>query len=100
MGYYDEPLPGFKSVGEISEDGLSYEFNIFGVWEKTETGGLFFGTTAGCSCPAPWEDQTEQDLTPITAATFDEFERAVRAFPGDLSETNDLITKVRALVKR
>ena len=42
-----------------------YEYDYIGIWVTTE--GYFLGTDSGCSCPTPWENHTEDDLTgPLT----------------------------------
>lgn len=88
-------MKGFENLYTIGEPGLSYQFHVMGLWSKIDDGALFFGFDSGCSCPAPWEDKTEQDLTPLTRANLDEFERAVRDFPADLTERRAMIAAAR-----
>ena len=42
-----------------------YAFNILGVDIRED--GIYLGTDSGCSCPAYWENHTEDDFTgPLT----------------------------------
>lgn len=52
--YYSPEQYGLTLVGEVDFGG-SYEFNMFVVW-KNSNGILHWGSDAGCSCPAPFED--------------------------------------------
>lgn len=44
----------------------NYDFDQSAVFRNTETGELFYATDTGCSCPSPFEDIRESDLTKIT----------------------------------
>lgn len=70
--YYPEKM-NLEIVGTI-DVADSYEFDIFAVWQSTETGKLYYATDAGCSCPSPFEDiDSLDDLTEITELNLMEF---------------------------
>jgi hypothetical protein len=54
-------------VGTAYDDDLSYEFDEFIVW-RDAAGAFLWASDSGCSCPAPFEDVTLQDLGKGTAA--------------------------------
>jgi hypothetical protein len=63
-------------VAELNEFNMSYEFNMFVVWEHTITGDLYYSADAGCSCPTPYE--WAHDLSTLTKAqSLDEIYRAI-----------------------
>lgn len=50
---------------EIGLDDEPYQFYLAGVWVRGD--GYYLSTDSGCSCPTPWEDHQEDDLTgPLT----------------------------------
>jgi len=65
MGYsnpdlYHQPEAfGLRTIGEVEWDDDSYSFNITAVWQCKGDPKLFYwGSDAGCSCPAPFEGFT------------------------------------------
>ena len=55
----------YREVGEVDWEEEPYEFNLTRVYQQISTGALFYATDMGCSCPSPFEDTEESDLTPI-----------------------------------
>lgn len=95
--YYNPEDCGLTILGVLGEDGLSYEFNIFVVFQD-ETGRIMYQTDAGCSCPTEFENITAADLIPLQ--DFPSFLRALEQWASDVSEINstvksDVIRKVR-----
>lgn len=58
--YHSPEKFGLTIVGEVEEDGLSYEFNTFVVWRNGDN-VLFMANDSGCSCPSPFEAYTSVD---------------------------------------
>lgn len=59
---YDNPEKfGLKIVDVLDEEGLSYEYNTFVVFEDQQ-GNLLWTEDAGCSCPYPFEGQDRTTL--------------------------------------
>lgn len=61
-------------------------------------GRLYWIEEGGCSCNGPLENTAISDMTPLSAETFPEFERAVRDFGRnvDPEERRDFLREVRA----
>lgn len=98
MNIYSEPEKfGLEVVGEV-DPGEAYEFDTLVVWRETATGALLYGTDSGCSCPTPFEDMGRDDLTPITAQTWAEFEAAVMDNRDSLDARRALIDKARQVL--
>lgn len=55
----------YTRIAEVEWDDESYEFNLTAVY-RHEDGRLFVASDSGCSCPIPFDDTRESDLTPIT----------------------------------
>ena len=56
----------YTRIAEVQWGEASYNFDLTRVYHHRETGELFYAKDRGCSCPSPFEDTTEADLTPIT----------------------------------
>jgi hypothetical protein len=70
---------GLELVVMCDDPGLSYEFDMFGIWRDTATGQVYYGIDGGCSCPSPFENFTSvDDLTPVSSAT--ELRKALSAW--------------------
>ncbi len=84
---YDTPEKlGLKIVASESEPNLSYEYNMFIIWED-EAGQFYYASDVGCSCPSPFENYTE--LSDLTASTATEAFDALRAWKSNfLKEVN------------
>lgn len=65
--YYNPAECGLEILETVDEPGMSYEFNMFVVWKRLSDGALFYASDSGCSCPSPFEDESAETLTPITA---------------------------------
>jgi len=53
----------YVAVIELRNEG--WDFYILGAWRDKD--GFYISTDSGCSCPAFWENHTEEDLTgPLT----------------------------------
>lgn len=63
--YYTPEAYGFETVGEISWNDDSYQFDLTAVWLKSDDPGVCYYTDdQGCSCPTPFDYVTDlQDLT-------------------------------------
>lgn len=113
----DEKKPAvaqFEVVAEMDQPDLSYEFNTFRVVRHKPSGRLFWGDSAGCSCPTPFEEyffevDGEQvvatDMNEITDATWDQFCKESAGFceyesdyikPVPVDERREFMAKVRA----
>ena len=55
----------YEEIGEVEWREESYQFDLTRVYRQISTGALFYATDMGCSCPYPFEDTEESDLTPI-----------------------------------
>ena len=56
----------YTIIADIEWDYESWSFNSTNVYRNDVTGELFYAEDSGCSCPMPFEDTTENDLTLIT----------------------------------
>jgi hypothetical protein len=54
--YYNPEQYGLMTVGEISFDDDSYQFDMGVVWWHPERHVFFYAEDSGCSCPPPFED--------------------------------------------
>lgn len=91
--YYAPEKSGYETVDSY-DTGASYEFNITMVLKKD--GKLFYAQDSGCSCPIPFEDIEESDLTPLT--DFDAFKREVKdyhAWNSNAAEESKFLKTVR-----
>lgn len=61
-----DTVTDYREVGEVDWEEEPYEFELTRVYQQISTGALFYATDSGCSCPIPFEDTEETDLTPIT----------------------------------
>ena len=59
--YYYPQMNGLETVGEFDWAEPDYSFDLCVVW-KEKRGMYWVGNDSGCSCPAPFEDQTKDDL--------------------------------------
>ncbi len=59
--YYSPEEYGLEVVFE-KEAGRDYDFDMFVVWRDPDTGQLYWGEDAGCSCPSPFEGYGYDDL--------------------------------------
>lgn len=114
--YYDPEKLGLKIVGVLDQPDLSYEYNTFVVWQHEDSKRLFYATDTGCSCPTPFEEYNFESpdnntLTEIKAGdSWNSFVNDVSNFCNEdwrsienrnipQSEKDDLISKVKALLK-
>lgn len=75
--YYSPEKWGLTVVGMISDPNASYSFDDLVVWQH-EDGRLFYASSAGCSCPTPFEEyDTLEELHALTIETYDEFVKDV-----------------------
>ena len=99
--YYDPEKFGLKIFGMVEEEELSYEFNMFVVWENLETHQLYYDHDSGCSCPSPFEESTLENVNRITKSNVGEFETSINEWNrgyDNKSRTNPL--EVAELVKK
>ena len=65
--YHDPEDFGLKVVAELHYDD-GYDFDIRVVWRHKESGRLYTGRDAGCSCPSPFEDYNKlEDLDELVS---------------------------------
>ena len=55
----------YEEIGEVEWSEESYQFDLTRVYRQISTGALFYATDSGCSCPSPFEDLEDYELTPI-----------------------------------
>ena len=76
--YYDPENAGVTQLWLHDNDNDSYTYDIIALYQENSTKKLYWGTTQGCSCNSPFEDETLSDLTGLTPKT-------AHAFLDDLS---------------
>lgn len=79
-------VPDYEEIGEVEWSDEAYQFDLTRVYRQISTGDLFYATDSGCSCPSPFEDTEDTDLTPIKRMQdwYDHVtERTVYADPDD-----------------
>lgn len=93
--YYPEKL-GLLSFGEISHDDEPYQFDITAVWIDAKTGEFAWARDWGCSCPSPFENTTDADLT---RGNFHELAKALECEPDDYeaAQVVELLARARAV---
>lgn len=65
----------YETIATIEWRYESWEFDMTEVYRRKD-GALFRASDSGCSCPSPFEDTTEADLTPIRSlAEWNQFAR-------------------------
>lgn len=96
--YYHPEKSGLRIVDELSEN-LSYEFNMLVVWQDVNTGVVYWGHSAGCSCPAPFEDESIADQNRLGPQNYSVFEQEVEGFPASFGERQGMLQKVREAVR-
>jgi len=73
--YYSPEKCGLQIFEYIDTAG-SYEFDIFCIWEKLDTGDLYYDSDSGCSCPSPFDNGDHgHDLKLITGDTYYNFKK-------------------------
>lgn len=96
---------GLVRIGDLSEDGLSYEYNMLMVVKHEPSGRIFYGADRGCSCPTPFEEDTfngpdDTTLSEIKAGdAFTSFQRDVESFPAPQQEREDLVSAVKTEIQ-
>lgn len=70
MEIYNHPEKfGLTQVGQVDWDGGDdYGFDFTVVW-KDKNGNLYWASDAGCSCPSPFEDFSD-DLSELETGSF------------------------------
>lgn len=58
--YYSPEDSGLRTIGEVDWSDGDYQFDLTVVWQRKD-GTFVYGEDSGCSCPSPFEDQTEAD---------------------------------------
>lgn len=76
--YYSPELCGLEIFESIDTAG-SYEFDIFCIWKKLDTGDLYWDSDSGCSCPSPFDNSDHgHDLKLINEELFYNFDQALK----------------------
>jgi hypothetical protein len=83
MGYFEDVYSsperyGLRIIEETDGDQTGYGFDLVVLWEDVKTRKRYWGTDAGCSCPAPFEDYHSVSDLEDWALTKREYERAVQ----------------------
>jgi hypothetical protein len=74
-GPFDKPQDFGLEIIHTIEAEPDYSFDMLVVWNRPSDSALFWAQDSGCSCPSPFEDyHTLDDLTPLTALSYAEFE--------------------------
>lgn len=68
--YYQPEAFGLTPLGQLDDPDADWSFDIFSVW-KHESGKIYYGEDAGCSCPSPFEDATSLDHLTEVVSMFD-----------------------------
>jgi len=100
----------FKMLGGLDESSLDHEFHTLIVFQYLPSGQIFWGTSAGCSCPNPFEeyfvsiDEEDENVIStnfdeIVPSTFPEFESSVNAFPDELDTKRELLLTIRSMIR-
>lgn len=56
---------GLSTVGEVEWSDGCYQFDLTVVWRDVETGAFYYADDSGCSCPAPFENDSRESITKI-----------------------------------
>ncbi|WP_193104659.1 hypothetical protein [Brachybacterium sp. FME24] len=65
----------YETIASVEWRYESWEYDQTEVYRRKD-GALFRASDSGCSCPIPFEDTTEADLTPIRSlAEWNQFAR-------------------------
>ena len=75
--YYSPESSGLE-IFDSYDRAESCRFDTFVIWKKTDDGTLYYGRDSGCSCPIPFDDFTNDDLTKINKSTFYNFDDALK----------------------
>ena len=79
----------------IDLEGESYQFYLAGVWVRDE--GYYLSTDSGCSCPTPWENHQEDDLTgPLT---WEQVKEELRSLSATSYHANYAVESVEEFIK-
>ena len=103
--YYSPQNLGMTLIGSLSDDSLSYEFDIYIVVQDNKTGRVLAENDAGCSCPTPFEGISLADMREIQ--TLDAFRSDVKQWNerydhrrASKQEIDALEEKVRTALRR
>ena len=83
--YYSPEAFGLSVIATEREPDLSYQFNIFSIWQDNETGRYFFGSDRGCSCPTPFEKVEHKSQLP--EGTLEDAKRALQTWRDSWEES-------------
>ena len=85
---------GLSLIRMLDEDGLSWEFNMFGVWQDLD-GQLYYANDSGCSFPSPFENFNDlTELTPASKAAIMDAARYWGATAGQLADLFDVLDRL------
>lgn len=96
------PVSPYVEIAEVQWGEADYSFDLTRVYRHTETGELFYAEDRGCSCPSPFEDTTEEDLTRIERMQ-DWYEHVARRTEGiydDHAGTSDRVIYATSVVHK
>lgn len=103
MNIYNNPEKfGLEIMASMNDDSHSSQFDMFILWRSVETGELFYGGDAGCSCPVPFEGMEINDLTKLTFETYQQLYIAVQDYDNECTgaDRNAFLFTALTLLKR
>lgn len=86
---------GLELVADMDLRDGPYEFDIVAVWRDLETGGLYYGTDSGCSCPVPFEGLSKSDLVSLNANNFMSFRDLLLERAGNPADASEFVLRIR-----
>lgn len=96
--YYHPENCGLTIFDQIDTD-RDYGFDMFIIFLK-EDDTLWWATDSGCSCPTPFENINENDLSPITLNNFDNFDSALKSHRNiSIDEYMEMSNRARQYLK-
>lgn len=102
MSLYDSPEKyGLEIVAELSDNNLSYEYDITVVW-KDDANRVFWAADSGCSCPTPFEDyRSLDDVHEITLDAWDTFFAVLSSCTQyDAGDRTQTLSRVSAILRK
>ena len=76
--YATDKSIGITLIGCMDDPNADYSFDLFFVFRDDASGRIFYGRDSGCSCPAPFENDTwngpdDNTFDEVTKQTYDSF---------------------------
>lgn len=90
--YYSPESFGLELVATLNHSDEPYEFDMTIVLVD-RSGGFFYASDAGCSCPSPFEGHKMEDLVPF--ADINELARYIHGCGGTAGDVFEFLFQVR-----